>query len=144
MKKPPPSGQRYLPALSRKPRISAATKAPLEARHAADRDHDQEQHEVLAREGRRQADDVDREPAAERRHGAAEREGRHEQPVDVDPDRLGHAPVVDRGPDLGAEQRALEHEPKQRHEGEPDPDQHHPVGGKSPKAEIDLALQLAR
>ena len=28
MKKPPPSGHRYLPALSRKPRISAARKAP--------------------------------------------------------------------------------------------------------------------
>ena len=50
-----------------------------EAAQAADRDHDQEEHQVLEREVRDEAEEVGAEAAAERRHAAAEREGEREQ-----------------------------------------------------------------
>src|SRR3982074_1266880 len=72
----------------------------LEAAEAADRPHQQEEHEIEQRKARREAEELDRKPAAERREPAAERESEREQPVDVDADRLRHAPVIDGGADL--------------------------------------------
>ena len=51
-------------------------------------------------------------PAAERGQPAADREREGEQQIDIDADRLRHAPVVDRGADLGADIGALEAVPE--------------------------------
>src|ERR1700730_17987585 len=48
---------------------------PPEASEAAARDHQQKEHEIEHREARREPEHLDREPAAERRKSAADREG---------------------------------------------------------------------
>src|SRR4029077_3522200 len=72
------------------------------AAEAADRHHDQKIHQIFERVLRIEAEKFRAEPAAERRHAAAEREGDGEQPVDVDAKRFRHAAVVDGGANLGA------------------------------------------
>src|SRR6185312_4183274 len=84
----------------------------LETAEAADGDYDEEQHQIQDCEIRRQAEQLDGEPAAKRGKPGAQREGEREQPVDIDADRLGHAPVVDRGADLGADIGALKSVPE--------------------------------
>ena len=110
----------------------------------ADRDHDQEVDQVFERVLRIEAEELGAEPAAERRHAAAEREGDGEQAIDIDADRFGHAPVVDGGADLGADPRALEAEPQPERDRHSDHDQEDAVGAVLDEAEIDLALQVAR
>src|SRR5262245_5946981 len=117
---------------------------PEHAAHPAEtahRHHDQEVDEVLQGVLGIEPEELGAEPAAQRRHAAAEREGEREQAPDVDPERLGHAPVVDRGPDLRADQRALEPEPEAAGDGGADDDQHDAVGAVLDEAQVDLALQ---
>src|SRR3954469_328289 len=52
----------------------------LEAAEAADRDHQQEEHEVEHCKARGEAEELDREPAAQRREPAADRKGEREEP----------------------------------------------------------------
>ena len=87
-----------------------------DAAEPADRHHDQEIDQVFERILRIEAEKLGAEPAAERRHAAAEGEGDGEQPIDVDAERFRHAPVVDRGADLRADARALEGEPDPEHD----------------------------
>ena len=107
----------------------------------ADRDHDQEIDQVFERVLRIEAEELGAEPAAERRHPAAEGEGEGEQPIDIDADRFGHAAVVDGGADLGADPGALESEPQPERDDHPDHDQEDAVGAVADEAEIDLSLQ---
>src|SRR3981189_2395155 len=116
----------------------------LEAAEATDRDHQQEEHQIEHRKARGEAEELDREPAAERREPAADRKGEREQPVDVDADRLRHAPVVDRGADLGAELGALKAVPQHGDQGGPDRDDEDPVGREGAEAAVDLAREIAR
>src|SRR5690349_20243894 len=88
----------------------------LEAAEAADRDHQQEEHEIKHREARGEPEQVDGEAAAERREPAADREGEGEQPVDIDADRLRDAAVVDGGADFCPDIGALEGVPQGRGE----------------------------
>src|SRR4030088_2362720 len=88
----------------------------LEAAESADRHHQQEEHQIENRKARREGEELDREAAAQRGEPAAEREGEGEQSVDVDADRLRHAPVIDRGADLGPDIGALEAVPQHGHE----------------------------
>ena len=88
-----------------------------------------------------EAEELGAEPAAERRHAAAERKSEGEQPIDIDADRFGHAPVVDGGADLGADPRALEAEPQPERDGDADHDQEDAVGAVLDEAEIELSLQ---
>src|SRR5215472_7040460 len=111
----------------------------LEAAEPADRDDEQEEHEVEHREARCEPEQIDREPAAQRREPAADREGQREQPVDIDADRLRHAPIVDRGPDFCADVGALERIPQHRDQGGADRNDEHPVGRKVARQDVDLA-----
>ena len=115
-----------------------------DAAEPADRDDDQEHHQVFERILRIEAEKLGAEPAAERGHAAAEREGDGEQPRDVDAERFRHAAVVDRGADLRAHAGALEAEPQAEHDDAADPDQHDAVGAVGHEAEIDLALHRRR
>src|SRR6185437_11435656 len=92
----------------------------LEAAKPADRDHNQEQHEIDHREAGREAEQLNREPAAKRCQPGADRESDREQQIDIDADRFRHASVVDRRPDLGADIGALEAVPKHRDQEEAD------------------------
>ena len=80
----------------------------------ADRDHDQHVDQVGEREGRIEADDLDRERAAEAGEPAAEREGEREGAVDIDAEAARHALVVDRGAHLRAEAGVFERDDQQR------------------------------
>src|SRR5579883_3672987 len=110
----------------------------LQAAEAAHRDDQQEEHEVEHGEARREPEQLDREAAAERRKAAADREGEREQAIDIDADRLGHAPIVDRGADAGADIGALEGVPQDGHQGGADRDDEHPVGRKGARADGEL------
>jgi len=81
------------------------------------------------------------EPAADRRHAAAEREGDREQTIDIDAERFGHTPVVDHGADLGADPCALEGEPEAEDNQDSDRNQEDTVGTIPREAELDLASQ---
>src|SRR5262249_59635346 len=83
---------------------------------AAEGDHDQEVDQILERIWGIEAEEFGTEPAAERRHAAAERERDREQTADIDAERLGHPPVVDCGADLRAHAGALEAEPQGEHD----------------------------
>jgi len=109
------------------------------AAETAHGDHDQKENEIGEGEGRRHADDLDGQSAAERRQPAAECKRQDEQAVDIDSDGLGHAPVVDGGADPGADDRAFEPVPERRHHQETDNDSEGAVGGKGAETEIDLA-----
>ena len=85
-----------------------------------------------------EAEKLGAEPAAHGRQPAADRKGDGEEVVDVDAERFGHAPVVDRGADLGAHPRALKAEPEPDHDRDPDRDEHDAVGTILRDAEIDL------
>src|SRR5712691_6111268 len=63
----------------------------------ADRHHDEDVDEVGKRERGIEADDLDCERSAEAREPAAQREGDHEGPVDVDSEAARHALVVHGG-----------------------------------------------
>ena len=115
-----------------------------DAAEPADRDDDQEHHQIFQRILRIEAEELGAEPAAERRHAAAEGEGDGEQPRDVDAERFRHAPVVDRGADLRAHAGALEAEPQAEHDDDADHDQHDAVGAVGHEAEVDLALHRRR
>jgi hypothetical protein len=64
---------------------------------AADRHRDQEIHPIFERVLRIDAQKLGTEPAADRRHAAAECERDREQPIDIDAERCRHAAVIDRG-----------------------------------------------
>ena len=115
-----------------------------DAAEPADRHHDQEVDEIDQRILRVEAEEFGAEPAADRRHAAAEGEGEHEQPVDVDAEQFRHAPVVDRGADLRAHAGALEAEPQPDHDQRADDDQEDAVGAVVHEAEIELPLQPGR
>ncbi len=68
----------------------------------------------MKREGGIEADDLDRERAAETGEPAAEREGDREDALDVDAEAARHALVVDGGAHLGAEARVFERQHQQR------------------------------
>ena len=91
-----------------------------------------------------EAEKLGAEPAAERRHAAAEGECDGEQPVDIDAERFRHAAVVDGGADLRADPRALEGEPDAGHDQESDHDQEDAVGAVLHEAEIELAAECRR
>src|SRR5580692_4355761 len=114
----------------------------LEAAETADRDDEEEEHEVEHREARREPEHLDREPAAERRKPAAHRESQREQAIDIDADRLRHAPVVDRGADAGADIGALEGVPQHGGQRGADRDDEHPIGRKGARREAELAGEI--
>ena len=71
---------------------------------AADGDDDEERDQKLDREGRIDAaDDVRGERAAQSRKAAADGEGDSKNAVDIDPEAVGDAGVIDRRPQLRAE-----------------------------------------
>ena len=98
----------------------------------------------MHREARRQAEQLDGEPAAERGQPRADREGEREQQIDIDADRFRHAPVVDRGADLGADIGALERVPEHGDQHGAEHDQEGAIARESAEAEIDVALQPVR
>ena len=140
----PPCGRYFFSAKSSTPMMSDGEEHAGDAAEPADRHHDQEVDEIDQRILRIEAEEFGAEPAADRRHAAAEGEGDHEQAVDIDAERFRHAPVVDRGADLRAHARALEAEPEREHDQGADHDQEDAVGAVLHEAEIELPLQRRR
>src|SRR5665213_4300943 len=116
----------------------------LQAAEAADRDHDQKQHEIDHGETWREAEQLDGEPAAECCQPRADRECKREQTVDVDANRLRHAPVIDRGSDFGADIRLLEDVPEHGNEKETDRDEKGAITRERAEAETDVAFEPMR
>src|SRR6185437_182776 len=73
---------------------------------------------------------------------AADGEGESEQQVDIDADRLRHAPVVDRGADLCANPGSLEAVPERGNERGADRNQKYAVGRKAAAANVDLTGEV--
>src|SRR6185312_8495584 len=116
----------------------------FEAAEAADGDDDEEQHEVKHGKRRRQAEQLNGEPAAKRRKAGAQSERQREQLVDIDADRFRHAPIVDGGADFRADIGALEAVPEHGDEHGADCDQKGAVAGELAEAKVDVAFQPSR
>src|SRR5215467_6058113 len=114
----------------------------LEATQPADGNHKQEKHEIDDGKARRQTEQRDRQPAADRRQSAADGKGEREQSVDIDPDRLRHPPIVDRGANLRPEVGALEAVPEQRNQDRANGNQQCAIDGKRPETDINLAAEI--
>ena len=91
-----------------------------------------------------EAEELGAEPAAQRRHAAAERERDGEQAPDIDAERTPPCAVIDRGADLRPHAGALEAEPEGEHDNDADDDQKDAVGAVVNNAEIELPLQRLR
>src|ERR1700691_2206563 len=100
------------------------------AARAAHRDDKHKKHQINNSKARRKAEQLNGEPAAKRGESAADRECQREKTVDIDPDRLRHAPVVDRAANLGADIGSLEAVPERSNKSDPNNDQKDPVGRK--------------
>src|SRR5581483_8740938 len=116
----------------------------LEAAKPANRDNDQKEHEIEHGEARCESEGLDGEATAERGEPAADGKGRGEQTIDIDADRLRHAPIVDSSPDLGADIRALEAVPEDGDEDGADNDDEGAIGRHRPHADIDLPGEKLR
>ena len=99
---------------------------------AADHHHHQEVDQVLEREGRVQAQHVDRQRAAQTRQPGSERKRDAEQEADVDTHAGCRLLVVDRGAQLRAEPRPGEEQTQPGGDRDHQRDEKQPVG-----AEID-------
>src|SRR5277367_2722527 len=112
------------------------------AARAADSNNKQKEHKIDDSETRRQAKKLNREPAAERSQAAADRKRKREQAVDIDPDRLRHASVVDRSANLGADIGSLEAVPENADECGADDDEKDSVGWKTARTKVKPAGEI--
>src|SRR5271154_281046 len=94
---------------------SAGQCAP-HAAGAADRNDQQEKHQINDSEARRQSKELDGKATAKRGQSTADGKCEREQTIDINADRLRHASVVDRGADFSADTGALEAVPKRRNQ----------------------------
>ena len=137
----PPCGTYFFSTKSSTPiRIDGIEHAG-DAAQPADRNHDQEEHEIFESILRIEPEKLRAESAAECGHAAAEREGEGEQPVDIDAEQFHHLAVVDRGADLRADPRALEAEPEAERDHDADARSGKCCRCGSGEAKIDLTPQ---
>src|SRR5215831_12785211 len=92
----------------------------FQASKPPDCNDNQEKHQVKHGKARRQAEQLNGKSAAERGKTGTHRKRQREQPIDIDADGFGHAPVVDCGTDLGADIGTLKGVPEHGDEQRPD------------------------
>ena len=108
--------------MSLMPSSIAATNEPQIEPSPPTDDHDQHIDQIGEREGRLEADNLDRERAAEAGEPGAEREGQRERAIDVDAEPARHALVIDRGAHLLAEAGKLQRQHEHQRDCQPDRD----------------------
>ena len=122
----------------------AATNEPQIEPKPADRHHDQHIDQIDQREGRIEADDLDRKRAAEPGKSGAEREGEREGAVDIDAETARHALVVDRGAHLLAEAGEFERQHQHQRHRKPDRHQEQAIDPESDAEIVDRTAQEQR
>ena len=108
---------------------------------AADSNHDEKDHQIFKGEDRLDAaKDLDAKAATKRCHAATEGKGPGEDAARIDTARLGHAPIVDRGPNFSADAGSLQTVEQPRDNYGAGDNHKDAVFRKDIKAEIDTAF----
>ncbi len=124
----------------------AARESAQSRSQAPHRHHDQEVDEEIAHGegGQHAADEIRGERSAQTGEPAAEREGQAEDAVDVDAERLRHAPVVHGRPHLGTETRALQAQHQRGGDEGADQDQEEAIGADLDTEQGGLPAEIIR